>query len=73
VDDRVIIDATATGEARVLEADLVARGMRRAVTFGRVVSGEVPIRAAPTLVTLDSLASARADLPWARSETPNRP
>ena len=58
-DDRVVIDATAAGDAQALKADLEALGMRHAVAFGRVVSGELPIAAIPTLNGLDSLAFVR--------------
>ena len=67
VDDRVVIDATASGDARALEADLVALGMRNAAAFGRIVSGELPIDAIPALDTLASLAFAR---PSASSHSP---
>jgi hypothetical protein len=60
VEDRVVIDATASGDANVLKNDLVALGMQRAVAFGRVVSGELPIRAIPELSRLESLNFARA-------------
>ena len=59
VGDRVVIDATAAGDARLLEADLVALGMRNASLFGRVVSGELPIDAIPALDSLANLAFAR--------------
>jgi hypothetical protein len=59
VDDRVVIDAAASGEARVLEADLIRLGLRRVAVFGRLVSGELPIAAIPALDSLSSLAFAR--------------
>jgi hypothetical protein len=67
IDDRVVIDATATGDALVLQADLVDLGMRNAAVFGRMVSGELPIAAIPTLTTLASLAFARAAAAQGRS------
>ena len=76
VDDRVVIDAAATGDVRALEADLVALGLRRAAAFGRIVSGELPIAAIPTLSTLASLAFARGaalSRSPGRPETPSRP
>jgi hypothetical protein len=77
VDDRVVIDATAAGDARALEADLVALGVRHAAVFGRIVSGELPIAAIPTLETLASLAFARPAASMGRSrgqpEMPSRP
>jgi len=60
IDDRVIVDATATTDAQALKADLVALGMRNAVAFGRIVSGQLPISAIPALATLESLAFVRA-------------
>lgn len=77
VDDRVVIDATATGDALVLQADLVGLGMRNAAVFGRIVSGELPIAAIPTLATLASLAFARSAAAQGRSRgqpgMPSRP
>lgn len=77
VDDRVVIDATATGDALVLQADLVGLGMRNAAVFGRIVSGELPIAAIPALTTLASLAFARPATAQGRSrgrpEMPSRP
>jgi len=60
-DDRVVVDATAAaGDARALEADLVSLGMRHAVAYERVVSGELPIGSIPALNDLETLAFARA-------------
>jgi hypothetical protein len=76
VDDRVLIDAAATDDAQALESDLVGLGMRHAAAFGRVVSGELPIAAIPSLAALRSLAFARASTPGRRpgtSEMPGRP
>lgn len=77
VDNRVVIDATATGDALVLQADLVRLGMRNAAVLGRIVSGELPIAAIPTLATLASLAFARPATAQGRSrgrpERPSRP
>ena len=60
VDDRVIVDAAASGDASVLEGDLAALGMRDAVRFGRIVSGQLPISSIAALATLSSLNFARA-------------
>jgi hypothetical protein len=60
IDDRVVIDATASNNANVLRDDLVALGMQRAVAFGRLVSGELPIRAITRISQLESLNFARA-------------
>ena len=60
VDGRVIIDAVAAGEASVLQADLRALGIQDSVSFGRIVSGQLPISSIPALATLSSLNFARA-------------
>ena len=60
IDDRVVVDATASGDANVLKVDLEALGMQQAVAFGRIVSGQLPIAAIPRLEGLSSLNSARA-------------
>ena len=60
VDGRVVVDAVASGEASVLQADLMGLGMRDSVTFGRIVSGQLPISSIPALATLPSLIFARA-------------
>jgi len=60
IDDRVVIDAVASGDATVLKADLESLGMQRAIAFGRVVSGQLPILAISRMATLPSLNFARA-------------
>jgi hypothetical protein len=60
VEDRVVVDAVASGDADVLKANLEGLGMQQAVSFGRVVSGQLPIRAVPSLAELSSLNFARA-------------
>jgi hypothetical protein len=60
IEDRVAIDAVASGETSALQADLMALGMRGAAAFGRVVSGELPISSIPAMAELTSLNSARA-------------
>jgi len=60
IDDRVIIDAVASGDANALKSDLEALGMHQAVSFGRIVSGQLPIRAIPSMAELASLNFARA-------------
>ena len=55
IDDRVVIDAIASGDVDTLKADLEFLGMQDAVAFGRVVSGQLPISsiaAAGALATL---------------------
>lgn len=60
VDDRVIVDAVASGDADVLKSNLEALGMQQAVAFGRIVSGQLPILAIRSMAELPSLNSARA-------------
>jgi hypothetical protein len=72
-DDRVVIDATAAGDVRALESDLVALGMRHPVAFGRVVSGQLPIAAIPALNKLDSLAFVRGSAAILSPDTGGKP
>jgi Subtilase family/FG-GAP-like repeat len=58
--DRVLVDAVASGDVNVLKADLESLGMQRAVSFGRVVSGELPIAAIPAAAGLASLRFAQS-------------
>ena len=60
IDDRVVIDAVASGDVNLLKTDLVSLGMQKAVAFGRIVSGEIPISAIPAMAALPSLNFARA-------------
>ena len=60
IDDRVVVDAVASGDVDALKSDLVSLGMREAVAFGRIVSGQLPISAIPAMTTLPSLNFARA-------------
>ena len=60
VDDRVVVDAVASGDVEILKADLVSLGMQRAVTFGRIVSGELPILAIPAAAALASFRFAQS-------------
>jgi hypothetical protein len=59
-DGHVLVDAVASGDVNVLKADLVALGLRDGVSFGRVVSGQLPISSIPSLSELASLGLARA-------------
>jgi hypothetical protein len=59
VDDRVVIDAVASGDVKVLQADLVALGMHGSVAVGRIVSGQLPVSAIAALPALTSLKFAR--------------
>ena len=47
VDDRVVIDAVASGDVNVLKYELEALGMQQAVAFGRIVSGQLPVFGSP--------------------------
>jgi hypothetical protein len=60
IDDRVVIDAVASGDVNVLKSDLESLGMRHAVAVGLIVSGELPITAIPAMGALASLNFARA-------------
>ena len=60
VNDRVVVDAVASGDVNVLKSDLVALGMQHAVAFGRVVSGQLPISAIPAAAGLASLRFAQS-------------
>jgi len=63
VDDRVIVDAVASGNVAALESDLRALGMRETVSAGRIVSGQLPISAIVALANLQSLRFVRAAAP----------
>ena len=60
VDDRVVVDAVAADRVEEPLADLVALGMRGAVSAGRIVSGQLPIENIPAMAALPSLQFARA-------------
>ena len=60
IDDRVVVDAVASGDVNVLKSDLVSLGIQQAVAFGRIVSGQLPISAIPAMAALPSLNFARA-------------
>ena len=55
----VVIDATASGDAEALAADLRALGAENVTAFGRMVSSRLPITAIPALQDLASLQFAR--------------
>ena len=59
VDERVLIDAVASGDTEALRGDLEALGMQKAASFGRIVSGQLPIRALADVDALESLRFAR--------------
>ena len=73
VEDRVMVDAVASGDANVLKTELEALGMQQAVAFGRVVSGQLPISAIPTMAALPSLNFARASASMQRGQEPLSP
>ncbi|UCF93422.1 MAG: S8 family serine peptidase [Desulfobacterales bacterium] len=56
---RVVIDAVATGDARLLLADLKALGLQRGAIRDRMVSGQLPIAAISELADLQSLKLVR--------------
>lgn len=58
IDNRVVVDVVASGSAEVLKADLVSLGMQNAVSFGHIVSGQLPISAIPAVAGLTSLRFA---------------
>lgn len=66
VEDRVLVDAVASRDVGELRRDLVALGMREAVTAGRIVSGQLPIAAIPAMASLVELRFARAAAPTTR-------
>jgi uncharacterized repeat protein (TIGR01451 family) len=59
VEDYVVVDAVAAGDGRALKDELEALGMRNAVVFGRVVSGQLPVSAIAAAADLRSLKFAR--------------
>jgi Subtilase family/FG-GAP-like repeat len=69
VEDRVVVDAVASGDAIVLKTELEALGMQHAVAFGRIVSGQLPILA---LSAAARLASLRFAQPAAAMISPGR-
>lgn len=70
-DDRVLLDAVATGSTERLQGVLVALGMRVTGANGRIVSGWLPLNRVPQLATLPELMSARPStmMTWAGSVT----
>jgi hypothetical protein len=66
VEDRVLIDAVASGDVGDLRRSLVDLGMREAVTAGRIVSGQLPIAAIPAMAALAELRFARAAMSTTR-------
>ena len=73
IDDRVLVDAVASDDVNALKADLVSLGMQQAVAFGRIVSGQLPISAIPTMAALPSLNFARASASMQRGQEPLSP
>lgn len=60
IENRVVVDAVASGDVNLLKSDLISLGMQQAVAYGRIVSGQLPISAIPAVVALTSLQFARA-------------
>jgi len=59
VEDRVVVDAVASGDVGALRDRLLALGMRSAATAGRIVSGELPIDQIAAMAALPELRFAR--------------
>lgn len=60
IDDRVLIDAVASGDVADLKTDLISLGVKDPVVFGRMISAQLPISAIPAIAKLPSLQFARA-------------
>src|ERR1051325_8929562 len=60
VDNRVVVDAVASGDVNALKADLESLGMQHAIAFGRFVSGQLPVSMIPAAARLTSLRFARS-------------
>jgi len=60
VEDRVVVDAVASGDVGALRDRLLAIGMRSAATAGRIVSGQLPISQIAAMAALPELRFARA-------------
>jgi hypothetical protein len=58
-EERVVVDAVASGDVHALKAELEALGMQGAVAFGRIVSGQLPISAIERAAALATLQFAR--------------
>ena len=59
VDQRVVVDAVASGDPNVLKAELESLGMQHAVAFGRILSGELPVSALAAAASMASLQFAQ--------------
>jgi hypothetical protein len=60
VEDRVVVDAVASGDVGALRDRLLALGMRSVATAGRIVSGQLPISQIAAMAALPELRFARA-------------
>jgi hypothetical protein len=69
VEDRVIVDAVASGDVGMLRNTLLALGMRNAATTGHIVSGEVPISQIAAMAALPELRFARAAMAATRGRS----
>ena len=59
VEDRVVVDAVASGDANALKTDLESLGMQHAAVFGRIVSGELPVSVLASAARLATLQFAQ--------------
>ena len=59
VEDRVVVDAVASGDANALKTDLESLGMQHAAVLGRIVSGELPVSALASAARLATLQFAQ--------------
>ncbi|HSE85002.1 MAG TPA: S8 family serine peptidase [Candidatus Binatia bacterium] len=60
VNDRVVVDAVASGDVEVLKSDLISLGMKGAIAFVRTVSGELPVSSLVAAAALPSLKFAQS-------------
>ena len=59
IDNSVVVDAVASGDANALKTDLESLGMQHAVAFGRIVSGELPVSVLASAARLATLQFAQ--------------
>jgi hypothetical protein len=62
VEDRVVVDAVASGDVGALRDRLLDLGMRSVATAGRIVSGQLPISQIAAMAALPELRFARASM-----------
>jgi hypothetical protein len=66
VEDRVVVDAVASGDVGALRDRLIGLGMKSAATTGRIVSGQLPISQIAAMAALPELRFARAAMSTTR-------